>query len=229
MKMAGTLNVISGTKMNVAFDVPIGESPDFNMMCTFKQNEDETYFLVSIPLKGGKPVEIGENQKLLFRYAESSEQLIVAGFVDDIVKVGIRRFWKIHRVDLERQYFVRKDVRIKVGLHVQYMQDNWKPNFDGIIEKDNGLTLDISLGGLALYVNRRFNVGETLFVTMPNIGMEEAGHLEDDLVGVVCWQRDTPKGSAYRNIIGIQFRTNSDSEKEVLQNYIGCVQKRYKV
>ncbi len=62
------------------------------MICTFNKSLDESAFLVSIPMVGGKALEPDENQKLLFEYGDGEEAGIIAGYVDDTVKVGIRRF-----------------------------------------------------------------------------------------------------------------------------------------
>lgn len=54
------------------------------------------------------------------------------------------------------------------------------------------MSLDISAGGLALYLNRRFEVGEVCEVTLPNIGTAQEGQ-GGDVVAVVCWNREAPK------------------------------------
>lgn len=226
--MAGALKIKTGTKMRVAFDVPIGQEPSFELLCTFNKSIDESAFLVSIPMKDGRPVSVDEDQKLLMRYEMGGEQVIVAGYVDDIVKQGIRRYWKVRRVQEQRHFFQRADERVKVGLHLEYMQDNWKPDADGKIAKEEGLTLDISGGGVAMYANRRFDVGETVFITLQSVGSDGEGSI-DELVGVVCWMREAPKGSVFRNICGIQFRFGDETEKKTLQDYITFVKKRYKV
>lgn len=52
--MAGSLQIKHGTKMHLAFDVPTGQEPQFNMMSTFNKALDESAFLVSIPMVDGK-------------------------------------------------------------------------------------------------------------------------------------------------------------------------------
>lgn len=52
--MAGALKINPGTKLRMAFDVPIGQEPKFNMICTFNKSLDESAFLVSIPMVGEK-------------------------------------------------------------------------------------------------------------------------------------------------------------------------------
>lgn len=226
--MAGALKIKTGTKMRIAFDVPVGKEPEFNLIATFKKSLDESAFLVSVPMKDGKPLALDETQKLLMRYGQDDDQVIVAGYADDLVKDGIRNYWKIRRVQEQRTFFKRADERIKVALRIEYMQDDWPLNYDGNISKEDAMTLDISGGGVAMFLNRVFDVGETVFITMPSLGSEKNGHV-DELVGVVCWNREAPKGSVYRQVCGLQFRFGDDEEKKQLLEYIKYVRKRYKV
>ena len=48
--MAGSIQLKKGTKMQLAFDVPVGQEPQFNMLCTFNKALDESAFLVSAPM-----------------------------------------------------------------------------------------------------------------------------------------------------------------------------------
>lgn len=227
--MAGTITIKSGTKLRMAFDAPIGQEPDFNMMCTFAKALDESAFLVSIPMKDGKALVINERQKLLFRYGTENNVMILAGYADDIVKEGIRRYWKIRRVSEQRQFFQRADERVKVALPIRYKQETWEPNEDGEIETEGGMTLDISAGGMAAFMNDRFEVGEICELSLPNVGVEPEGRGIADIVSVVCWMREAPKGSIYRNVCGFQFRFADGSEKERAQEYVAHVKKKYKL
>ena len=83
--MAGSLQAKHGAKMQLAYDVPPGQEPQFNMICTFIKALDESAFLVSIPMVDGKLLVPEETQKLLFRYGEGDGQSLVAGYVDDVV------------------------------------------------------------------------------------------------------------------------------------------------
>lgn len=229
--MAGALTIKSGTKLRLALDVAVGQIPEFNMICTFARSVDESAFLISIPMKDGKPLSIDESQKILIRYSGEGNDngMILAGYVDDMVKEGIRRYWKVRRVSEQRQFFKRSDERLKVAIPVSYMQETWRPNADGVIEKEQGMSLDISAGGMALFMNRRFEVGEVCEVSVPNIGTSEEGQGIEGIVAVVCWLREAPKGSIYRNVCGFQFRFGEVSEKERMQSYVANVKKKYKL
>ena len=227
--MAGSLNIKHGSKMRLAFDSPVNQEPNFNMICTFNKALDESAFLVSIPMVEGKPLEADERKKLLFRYGEGEESNIVAGYVDDVVKEGIRRYWKVRRVAEQRQFIKRIDVRMKVELPVQYFQDTWALNSDGEIDKESGMTMDISNNGLAVYMNRWFDVGATCIFTLPRMGTASDGQEEHEAVGVVCWMREMPKGGAFRYVAGIQLRFANLDERREMQEYVAYVKKRYKL
>lgn len=215
--------------MRVAFDVPANQEPQFNMMSTFNKTLDESAFLVSIPMHEGKALIPDENQKMLFRYGEGEESQVIAGYVDDIVKEGIRRFWKVRRVAENRQFVKRVDVRMKVELPITFMQDTWALNSQGEIDKEKGETADISNNGLAVYMNRWFDVGESCRFTLPRIGTVSEGQDAQDVVGTVCWTRELPKGGSYRFLSGVQLRFSDLQERGQMQSYVSFVKKRYKL
>lgn len=230
--MAGALTIKNGTKLRLAFETSMGQEPDFNMICTFANALDESAFLISIPMKEGKPVTIDENQKILIRYSGENDNdngMILAGYVDDVIKQGIRRYWKVRRVSEQRQFFRRADERMKVVIPVQYKQETWRPNMDGVIQPESGMSLDISAGGMALYLNHAFEVGEVCELSLPNIGTSPEGQGMDGIVSVVCWMREAPKGSLYRLICGFQFRFRDEIEKERMQLYVSNIKKKYKL
>ena len=225
----GTLDIKRGTKMQLAKDAAVGQEPVFNMLSTFNKELDESAFLVSIPILDGKPLQADESQKFLFRYEEGEETRIIAGYVDDVIKEGIRRYWKIRRVTENRQFVKRIDVRMKVELPVKFMQDTCELNSQGEIEQESGETMDISNNGLAVYMNRWFEVGETCIFTLPRLGNASEGMPSREVVGVICWEREMPKGGPFRFVTGIQLRFANTDEKVKMQEYVAYVKKRYKL
>ena len=225
----GTLDIKRGTKMQLAKDAAVGQEPVFNMLSTFNKELDESAFLVSIPMLDGKPLQADESQKFLFRYEEGEETRIIAGYVDDVIKEGIRRYWKIRRVTENRQFIKRIDVRMKVELPVKFMQDTLELNSQGEIEQESGETMDISNNGLAVYMNRWFEVGETCIFTLPRLGNASEGMPSREVVGVICWEREMPKGGPFRFVTGIQLRFANTDEKVKMQEYVAYVKKRYKL
>ena len=153
----------------------------------------------------------------------------MAGYVDDVVKEGIRHYLKVRRVAEQRQFIKRVDVRMKVELPVTYMQDTWELNSDGEVEKEQGETMDISNNGLAVYMNRWFEVGESCIFTLPRLGTMTEGKPEREVVGVICWMREMPKGSPFRFVAGIQLRFADPVERQEMQDYVAYVKKRYKL
>ena len=172
---------------------------------------------------------LDENQKLLICFGSGADMQIVAGYADDIVKDGIRRCWKIRRVSEQRQFFRRVDERLRATIPIKFTQPTWKPNADGIIVPEDGMTLDISAGGLACYLNRGMNVGEVCEMTLPTIGAAREGHEIAGAVAVICWTREAPKGSPFRRVAGFQFRFADSVERQQMQDYVENIKKRYKL
>ena len=227
--MAGTIDIKPATKLRLALDVPAGKQPVFNMISTFNKALDESAFLVSIPLVDGKAYIPDENQKILFQYGAGEETQILAGYVDDVVKEGIRRYWKVRRVMENRQFIKRVDVRMKVALPVKYMQDTWALNSEGEIDKEQGETMDISNNGLAVYMNHWFEVGESCIFTLPRLGTASDGQPEHEVVGAICWMRELPKGGPFRFLAGTQLRFSNLDERRQMQEYVAYVKDRYKL
>lgn len=227
--MAEELLIMTGTKLRMALDVPIGQEPAFNLICTFVRALDSASFLISIPMREGKPLPLDDRQKLLICYGTGADARIVAGYADDIVKEGIRRCWKIRRVSEQRQFFRRADERLRATIPITYVQPTWRPNMDGVIPPEEGMTLDISAGGLACYLNRSMAVGEVCEITLPTIGNAREGQEITGAVAVICWTRDAPKGSPFRRVAGFQFRFADSVERQQMQDYVGNIKKRYKL
>ena len=91
------------------------------------------------------------------------------------------------------------------------------------------MTLDISAGGLACYLNRGMNVGEVCEMTLPTIGAAREGHEIAGAVAVICWTREAPKGSPFRRVAGFQFRFADSVERQQMQDYVENIKKRYKL
>ena len=48
-------------------------------------------------------------------------------------------------------------------------------------------------------------------------------------LGIVCWLRQAPKGSLFRNACGIQFRYADELEREAMKEYMEHVRAKYKI
>ena len=116
--------ITPGTKLQVAFDVPMGQKTDFNMLATYKENLDEAYFLMSAPMLAGKPLLMDENQKLLLQYKVGEEAFVLAGYPEAVEKKGIRTYWKMRKVAEQRTFVKRRDERFKVAMRLNYQRDN---------------------------------------------------------------------------------------------------------
>ena len=91
------------------------------------------------------------------------------------------------------------------------------------------MTLDISAGGLASYLNPSLAVGEVCEITLPSIGTTKEGREVAGAVAVVCWAREAPKGSPFRRVAGFQFRFADSVERQQMQDYVANIKKRYKL
>ncbi len=223
------LTIKPGMRMQAAREMPAGQDPQFNMICTFVKQVDDAAFLITVPMSDGKKAEFDNMQKLLFRYESGSEEMIIAGFADDAVTEGFRSCWKIRRVSNQRQYTQRQDTRYRISLRMSYLSETWPVNADGVIEPSEGFTLDISAGGMALFMSSRFEVGEVINCSLPRVGTEPDGAGIDDISGVVCWEREAPKGSMYKFMCGIQYRFADPEEKERMALYVEHARKVYKL
>ena len=116
--------ITPGTKLQVAFDVPMGQKTDYNMLATYKEDLDEAYFLMSAPMLAGKPLLMDENQKLLLQYKVGEETFVLAGYPEAVEKKGIRTYWKMRKVAEQRTFVKRRDERFKVAMRLTYQRDN---------------------------------------------------------------------------------------------------------
>jgi hypothetical protein len=76
------------------------------------------------------------------------------------------------------------------------------------------MTADVSAGGAAVFLNRRFDVGDVCEIFLPRVGTSREGQAINNVVSAICWLREAPKGSLYRFICGLQFRFADGTERE---------------
>ena len=219
------LQIQPGTKLQVAFDAPMGTQPDFNMLATFKKAIDEAFFLMSAPMLNGKPLPLDISQKFHLRYTVGTDTLMIAAYPEAVEKAGIRTFWKMRKVAEERVFLQRRDERFKISMHLTCTRDL----ANGSTETEEAMTADVSAGGMALFLNDYPDVGEALQVNLPPIALDGKTHEIAPQLGIVCWVRQAPKGSVYRNVCGLQLRFGDDLEREALGNYINHLRAKFKL
>ncbi len=219
------LQIKPGTKLQVAFDAPVGEQTDFNMMATFKKAIDDAYFLMTVPAPDGKPLELDISQKFHLRYTVGADPFVIAAYPEGVEKAGIRTFWKMRKVAEERVFLKRRDERFKISMRLTYTRDL----ASGATETEEAMTADVSAGGMALYLNDYPDVGEALQVTLPPVTLDGQTYEAASQLGIVCWVRQAPKGSLYRNICGIQLRFADDLEREAFSQFIEHMRTKYKL
>ncbi len=221
-------DIKSGTRVQLCFAPELGKQPEFDMSSSFKEALDETSFLISVPLKGGKAVQVDETQKILIKFTSGENISFVTAYCDDVVKQGIRNYWKLRRVSENRQYFQRKDERYRATLPIRYTSPMWPLRPDGSPDMEDGVSLDISAGGLAMYLSVRFDVGQICKITLPSIDSEGVAPVRD-IISAICWYREAPTGSPHRFVCGIQFRFANDMERDEIRSYIDSMKQAYKI
>lgn len=219
------LKIRTGTKL---FLVYAGErqvkNEDFTIRSTFEKNLNESSFLISVPLKNGQRMEPDEEKKLLIKYAMGGEDIIIEGYVDGVVKQGVRQYWRIRKVTEGRKFFQRQDERVQLVLRVSYTRLSWITNTLEEQRTEEGATLDVSAGGLAMFLNDKLDVGEIIHINLPTIGRSKAG--KGFMVrGETCWLRDAQKGSAFRHTMGAKFIFDTSDEKKKMSAYVGAAAK----
>ncbi len=218
------MKIKKGIKLQIAYDHKDLEEKDFTMITTFQEQIDETCYLMSIPMKNGKALQITEEEKLVFKGGTGNGSIFFAGYIDETVKKGVRTFWKVRRVNEQRMVAQRSDERIDCTFRLKYWQPTWSTNFDGEIEPEEGLTINVSGGGLAMYLNDVFHVGEVCEIQFPQMGKGKAGQ-PIEVIGETCWNREPEKGMGFKNVCGIKFIYKDDKMKKKVQDYIENMKK----
>ena len=96
-------------------------------------------------------------------------------------------------------------------------------------QQEEAMTIDVSAGGLAMYLNDYPDVGEALQVKLPAVRVDGQRYELPVQLGIVCWLRQAPKGSLFRNACGIQFRYADELEREAMKEYMEHVRAKYKI
>lgn len=217
------LKIKKGDKIKLAF-TDENEKPQFSYISTFYKRLDDTAILISSPCKNGKTLDMNENVKILLVYSGSEGEEIFSGYCDDIIQEGIRKYWKIRIVEDSRKFYQRADERYKIILPIKFFNPLWETDEFGEHETREGVTSDISAGGIALKSNDNFEIGERILIEFPSVlGAEGIKNVNS----IVCWQRDLQK-ERYKKIAGLQFDI-SKKEKEKIQLYIEFIKRRLKI
>lgn len=217
------IKISKGDKIKFAF-FKENEKPSFSHISTFYKKIDETAILISAPYKNGEILEADENTKILFVHSGVGGEMFFSGYCDDIVKEGIRTYWKIRIVEDDRKFYQRTDERYKVILPIKYTNPLWELDEFGEPEIREGDSSDISAGGVALKNNDNFKIGEIIELDLPSFSNIEG---IKKISAVVCWQRELQK-EYYKIITGLQFNVTK-SEKDAIKLYIESVKRRFKL
>lgn len=204
------LLIKTGTKLTVRPESR-SKDKDFELKCSYEKTIDDVSFLMTIPLIAGKQYLPDPNDELQIVYATSDAAVEIIGFAEDLVKIGPRSFIKIRTVGASRAFNQRADVRIKAELEVKLIKNKYANGLDSDDEYE-GVTLDISNGGIAVCTNLTADAGEIIEVRFakPEKGRRKPLSLRSE----ICWQRDAPRGSAYRKVFGVKFIFETVTERD---------------
>lgn len=201
--------VSPGTKLDIKLESMLHDS-DFSLKSTYEKRVNDTYFLITSPIKNGAPYVIGDKDRLYIECTENDVKFSVEGYVEEYVRKGIRTYLSVHRATPWASFISRADPRVKLDAMIKVEKKRWLSEQDMEIELLDARTLDMSAGGVALYVNLKPQVGEFLDLIFPKIKSTK----ELAIRGEVCWVRDSERGNPFRNIVGLRFFLNDKAEKE---------------
>ncbi len=191
------------------------------MKSSFEKNVSDSSILITIPIVDGKRAVVGDMQPLLIKYSMDGVAYAVEGYIDDVVKQGVRQYWRVRKTSEVREFFQRTDVRVKARLNITFVKIWWDAH--GQIQEDEsiGMSEDISAGGLAFYENTPLTVGEIITVNLPGQGKKKglSGRSE------VCWVRSTEPGNAFKHMVGLRFIFENQGEKEKVAAYVASIPK----
>ena len=222
-------DIAKGTKLQMALSTEVGDDFKWIYVSTFSEALDESAFLISAPLEGNRPMYPDENQKYMLKYAMGNDTQIIAAYCDNLVKKGVRHYWKMRRVSELRQFFTRSDERYKVSLRCEYIQSTWALNYEGKITPEDAMTLDVSAGGAALFLNYHYDIGEVIQLSLPRVGTDPKGKAIENIISTICWYREVPKGGMYKHCCGVQFRFATEAEREELKDYVSNLKEVFKL
>ena len=213
------INLKSGTKLDVTFTDDSGAV--IEVKSTFEKNEDEVTILISRPLHQGKPVSVDENTRLIL---EGGQQIVVSleGYVEGEVRRGPRTYWRVRTVNNRSVVNQRADARIKAELALRVQKTYWNQEGIDSIETLDCLSLDISNGGIAFYLNAPVSAGEILELELPKQGRFSPVSLR----GEACWMREADQASAYRYITGVRFLTDNARDRDRITRYVAALAKK---
>lgn len=220
------LNIVKGTKFFIAFPKKGQENAggqDYNVISSFVKSISDVAFLITAPLKAGKPIPLDISKKMYFKYIVLDETYLLEGYADGVETVGIRNYWRIRKVSEARTFVVRSAERISASVKVRYSRLNWlSDNGSNVLSTDDfepGLSLDISASGIALYMNDQVPVGEVLMFSMPAIeGVAKTFIIH----GEACWTREVFRGN-FRFITGFKFVFDQADDRDKMADYTEAI------
>ena len=201
------LNIKVGAKLDVTARTGEGEEEYKSSYA----GESGGKWRIAVPMANGKSQPLAKGTAVALSWETDGGTSTVNGTVEGSVKQGVRTYLAIRRDgDVQRQER-RAHTRIPAEIPVELCGYTTDRSGARVEQCYKGVTTDISNGGVAVVTNAPTAVGEIISLTLARRGVKKL-----PLKGQVCWVRPAPKGTGYRDFIGLQFLfTNSEEGKEL--------------
>lgn len=210
-----------GSKLTLYYES--GGVETFEMKSTFEKSVSDVSFLISAPIRNNSYIDIDCFRQILVKYKLGDITQMIPVYPEERVTVGKRVFWRVRQVGAAREFIPRIDKRYSVFFPASYASVSWDPDNPLSGERLPAQTMDLSAGGVALFMASDPKVGEVMNVIFPQSGSVKAVMQKAE----VCWIREAKKGSPYRNMSGLKFLFSTEQEKTDMIKYINMAIVKY--
>lgn len=201
------------TNFNIRLESKINDS-SYVLKAEYYKRIDDEKFLITVPAQDGKPQTIQESDKLYMNYNIGGEINELEGYADGYVKKGSKIYLKVRKTMGETKFDQRVSIRIKVAIKAKWDKlDKSGKNGDS-----SGTTMDISGGGVSMYMDTRLNSGEKVELHFPKI----KGSKEFTVKGEVCWITSTKDSDKQKFLAGFRFLPENNQVQQIA-DYVQAV------
>ncbi|MDL2273824.1 flagellar brake protein [Oscillospiraceae bacterium OttesenSCG-928-G22] len=204
-----------GTHLRMKLDSTLEVQPNFELSSTFEVADGDLEFSIGAPMHRGAYYPINVGELVYFSYYDDLARYDFQGVILERYRDGELAFLRARQTTEIIRTQRREDYRLDVSFRgtLEYEE------FNGVeyeTKKIAYMTLDLSGGGAAVFLNTYFGLGKKVFLTLP-IG-ELGGPLR--LECEVRWMRQNVKGAIYKYIVGLKFLFKFARDKQSIIRYI---------
>lgn len=207
----------AGTLLNMRLGSKINDS-SYVLKSTFVKKADEKSFLISPPTDNNGTVEIEKNDKVFMSCIVGENQYEFEGYAGGYVKKGMKTLLEVRDIsdftDLTN-FEQRVNIRIRVSIRAKCE----KTVSSASHEEFSGVTMDISSGGVSMYLNNLVSSNEVVELYFPKI----KGSKDITVRGKACWMKENEKGHSYKYLVGFKFLFDQCEKKEDVLAYVQAV------